>query len=184
MRFRTPIKGRCRSNRKPGRAPVFFRQNVRLRSFVMLGWPRRSSLASLHESRRRCIRRRSCFVGRPCRDCSGSGANLRSSASVARLVALSIVSRYSCWATAAGPRSADRASRINERGSPPTGRDISSPGMTDVARLALTPFTVTRPASICALARLLVLKNRAAHSHLSRRIRASWGILYSFTGRF
>src|SRR3569623_2609385 len=55
----------------------------------------------------------------------------------------------------------------------PRWRSSRSPGVTSRAGLTRSPFNFTRPLSLAWVAKLRVLKKRAAHSHLSSRIRSS-----------
>lgn len=80
---------------------------------------------------------------------------------------LSSVSRYSACATGAGPRISLNPSTSMTYSPAAVVTFNRSPAFTSRAAFAVTPFDSTRPSSHAFTASARVLKNRAAHSHLS-----------------
>src|SRR5690242_20180429 len=116
---------------------------------------------------RRLSARRSRFDGLLSPSTSKYGVALRSSARCARNSLLASVSRYSVCATAAGPR-ISLSNRICTWNSPASFLICNrSPTRTSRDGLAFVPLLSILPSSQARAASDRVLKNRAAHNHLS-----------------
>src|SRR3954471_16605548 len=118
------------------------------------------------------MRRRSRFVGRPPSPPSWR-ASRRSCAWRSRASRLSGVSSYSFAASLAGPRRAAIRCTSTSMRTGPVRSSSRSPEPTSLLGLAATPFTFTRPAFTASAASARVFTRRAAHSHLSTRMRVS-----------
>ena len=133
-----------------------------------LGWSQINALAQ-RRPRNWAISRRSRFDGRPACEASNCGIALRSSAIFRRNSRLAFVSRYKVCATDAGPR-ISLSSRTSISKSPLSFFTLKrSPTRTSRAAFAVCPLLVIRPRPQARAANARVLKNRAAHSHLSVR---------------
>ena len=99
-----------------------------------------------------------------CRSCSCAAS---------RFFLPSATSSYKRWAISADPRRSATSFTRSCHSSGPCRRRISSPACTDFARFARSPLTSTLPPSMASAANARVLKNRAAQSHLSRRMGAA-----------
>src|SRR4051812_48299906 len=121
------------------------------------------------------MRRRSRFVGRPPSPPS-SRASRRSCAWRSRASRLSGVSSYSFAASLAGPRRGATPCTSTSMRTGPVRSSSLSPARTSLLGFAATPFTLTRPAFTASAASARVFTRRAAHSHLSTRMRSSAAI--------
>jgi hypothetical protein len=120
-----------------------------------------------------CVRsscRLSRLVGLPVMVAVGSRKYFLSSATLARFAALSEVSSYMVWAMVAEPRVSSMRKTLTCHTCSACCTSIRSPTLTLCAGLTRCPFCRARPSSMALVARLRVLKNLAAHSHLSIRV--------------
>src|SRR5690606_18254300 len=101
---------------------------------------------------------------------------LRSAASRSRLATLSGVSSYRAAACGAPRRFSDTAFTTTTFSSQPWRISSTQPGSISRLLLQRAPLQCTLPPSMACLARLRVLKKRAAHSHLSSRTFAPAGV--------
>ncbi len=114
--------------------------------------------------------RRSFLVGRAAAGMKAAGSSASRSRCAVRAARLSAVSSYSVCAIAALPRCGTTRRTVTMCTNAPSRTRTVSPGFSSLLRFARSPFTSIFPPSIAAAASERVLKNRAAHSHLSRRM--------------